>query len=132
MRPTVTTLDHLVLTTRDIDTCISFYVSVLGMSVRSYDTEDGSTRYAIYFGSQKINLHLAGAEIKPHALHPMFGSADLCFLSDIQLDLWQGHLDDLGVDILQGPVTRNGATGLIRSLYIRDPDSNLIEISNLI
>lgn len=132
MRPTVSTLDHLVLTTRDIDTCISFYVSVLGMSVRSFDAADGTERYAIYFGTQKINLHQAGSEFKPHALHPMFGSADMCFLTDTKLAVWQTHLEKIGIPILDGPVPRSGATGPIKSLYIRDPDGNLIEISNKI
>ena len=130
MRPIVTALDHLVLTTRDMDICISFYVSILGMSVRSFDAADGTTRYAIYFGAQKINLHLAGAEYKPHATHPMFGSADLCFLSDTALADWQVHLAKNNIETLDGPVKRSGAIGAIQSLYIRDPDGNLIEISN--
>jgi len=130
MRPTVNTLDHLVLTVRDLDTCISFYVSVLGMSVCSFDASDGSTRYAMYFGSQKINIHQAGAEFRPHATHPMFGSADLCFLSDTPLEDWQEHLKLSGIEVLDGPVKRNGATGVITSLYIYDPDGNLIEIAN--
>jgi len=130
MRPVVTALDHLVLTTRDLDLCISFYVSILGMEVRSFEATDATTRYAIYFGAQKINLHLAGAEYKPHATHPMFGSADLCFLSDTPLTAWLDHLQKQDIDLLDGPVKRSGATGPIQSLYIRDPDGNLIEISN--
>ncbi len=132
MRPTVTALDHIVLTTRDIDTCISFYVSALGMSVRSFEASDGTTRYAIYFGKQKINLHQAGAEFRPHATHPMFGAADLCFLSDTPLEEWVIHLAKNKVEVMDGPVERSGATGPINSLYIRDPDGNLIEISNQI
>ncbi len=125
------TLDHFVLTVRDLGASISFYVSVLGMSLRSFDASDGSTRYAMYFGSLKINLHQAGAEFRPHATHPMFGSADLCFLSDTPLADWQEHLKSSGTEVLDGPVKRNGATGVITSLYIYDPDGNLIEIANL-
>ena len=132
MRPIVSSLDHLVLTTRDLDLCISFYVSILGMSVRSFDATDGTTRYAIYFGAQKINLHKSGEEYKPHATHPMFGTADLCFLSDIPLSEWLTHLEKHNIALLDGPMERSGATGPIRSLYIRDPDGNLIEISNQI
>ena len=129
MAPRVTSLDHLVLTTRDMEACIGFYSGVLGMEARSFAAADGTTRQALHFGAQKINLHQAGAEFAPHARRPMPGSADLCLLSDTPLEAWQAHLAARGIAIEEGPVARSGATGPIRSLYIRDPDGNLIEIS---
>lgn len=129
MPPTLSGLDHLVLTVRDIAATSTFYQTVLGMEARSFEVADGSKRTALYFGSQKINLHQAGAEFKPHANAPTTGSADLCFLSDVPLEDWMQHLAKRQVAILEGPVARSGARTAIRSLYIRDPDGNLIEIS---
>lgn len=130
MTPHVTSLDHLVLTVADIDVSIGFYVGILGMTAERFDAADGSTRWALKFGVQKINLHQSGAEFEPKALSAMPGSADLCFLSDSPLADWQSHLMDKGVGIEEGPIDRTGATGPIRSLYVRDPDGNLLEISN--
>ena len=118
-------LDHLVLTVTDIDTSIEFYTHILGMEVVSF----GDDRKALKFGEQKINLHQAGKEFEPKALNPTKGSADLCFLLDINLDEMCDHLDQLGVAIVQGPIERTGATGPILSVYIRDPDGNLLELS---
>lgn len=122
-------LDHLVLTVRSIETAAEFYKTVLGMTVETFSPADGSLRYALTFGQQKINLHLAGAEFEPKAKQPTPGSADLCFLTEGALDAWQAHLSSCSVPILEGPVPRTGATGPIMSLYVRDPDLNLIEIS---
>lgn len=128
-QPGLTSLDHLVLTVADIDTTIRFYTEVLGMAHLPFQVADGSTRHALAFGTQKINLHLAGAEFDPKASKPTKGSADLCFLTDTPLDTWEAHLATKGVTIEEGPVPRSGATGPITSLYLRDPDGNLIEVS---
>ena len=130
MKPTLATFDHLVLTVTDIPTTCRFYETILGMTATRFTPADGSTRWALSFGAQKINLHLAGAEFDPKATRPTPGSADLCFLSETPLTTWQAHLAANTIPIEDGPVTRTGATGPILSIYIRDPDGNLIEISN--
>ena len=126
---TVHTLDHLVLTVADIPTSLDFYARVLGMTGQAFDAADGSQRWALIFGQSKINLHQFGREFEPKAKQPQPGSADLCFLTDVPLTRWQDHLASEDISIEAGPVARSGATGPITSLYIRDPDSNLIEIS---
>ena len=130
MTPHVTSLDHLVLTVADVEVSIGFYVGILGMTADRFMPADGSTRWALNFGAQKINLHEHGAEFEPKAGAVMPGSADLCFLSDSPLEEWQAHLASKGVAVEEGPVARTGATGPIRSIYLRDPDGNLLEISN--
>jgi catechol 2,3-dioxygenase-like lactoylglutathione lyase family enzyme len=122
----ITGLDHLVLTVEDIDETLSFYSTVLGMKQVSFD----HNRKALQFGNQKINLHQQGDEIKPHAALPLPGSADLCFIADIPLEQVINHLLSCEVTILDGPATRTGASNPILSVYIRDPDGNLIEIAN--
>ncbi|MCA0870884.1 VOC family protein [Seohaeicola saemankumensis] len=131
MPPRVTTLDHLVLTVADLAATVHFYTDVLGMRAETFSPADGSTRTALQFGAQKINLHPASAPFDPKALCPTPGSADLCFLTDTDLGDWQRHLHAMGVAIEEGPVQRTGATGPILSIYIRDPDENLIEISTV-
>ncbi|NBR53084.1 MAG: VOC family protein [Rhodobacteraceae bacterium] len=128
--PSVVALDHLVLTVADIDATVAFYEKALGMTAERFEVADGTTRTALKFGRQKINLHPAGAEFAPHAERPTRGSADLCFLSAEPLADWQTHLESLGIAIEEGAVQRTGATGPILSLYLRDPDGNLVEISN--
>jgi len=118
-------LDHLVLTVADIDTSIEFYTLVLGMETVTF----GDNRKALKFGSQKINLHQSGKEFEPRAQTPCKGSADLCFLLDITLDDMRRHLEQQGIVVEQGPIKRTGATGPILSVYIRDPDGNLLELS---
>lgn len=130
MQPALKTLDHLVLTVSDMDRTIAFYRDVLGMTPQTFTPADGSARWALTFGQQKINLHLAGAEFSPMAKTPLPGSADLCFLSEIPIETWIAHLAQVSVSIEEGPVARTGATGPILSVYIRDPDGNLLEISN--
>ncbi len=130
MTPTLASLDHLVLTVADIPATCRFYEDVLGMTATRFSPADGSTRWALSFGTQKINLHKAGAEFDPKAAFPTPGSADLCFLSETPLSEWQDHLAAKGIPIENGPVPRTGATGPILSIYIRDPDGNLVEISN--
>ncbi|MFL4469730.1 VOC family protein [Tateyamaria armeniaca] len=128
-QPKLTSLDHLVLTVADIDVAVAFYTKVLGMTHTPFKVADGSTRHAVAFGTSKINLHKAGAEFDPKADAPTPGSADLCFLSDTPLAVWQDHLSAHNVTIEEGPVPRSGAQGPILSLYLRDPDGNLIEVS---
>jgi len=118
-------LDHLVLTTSDLDGCVGFYTQVLGMRLETF----GAGRKALRFGNQKINLHEAGREFEPKAHRPTPGGLDLCFIADRSLDEVIARLETLGVPIIEGPVQRIGATGTIRSVYLRDPDQNLIEIS---
>ncbi|HSP20921.1 MAG TPA: VOC family protein [Planococcus sp. (in: firmicutes)] len=119
-------LDHLVLTVRNIQQTCDFYRNVLGMEVRAF----GEGRKALHFGNQKINLHEAGSEFDPKARFPLPGSADLCFISDELLEELHERLEQCGVAVEEGPVSRTGASGPIQSLYIRDPDGNLIELSN--
>lgn len=128
--PAVQSLDHLVLTIRDLDRTLSFYSKVLGMRATSSVPSDGSTRWALSFGVQKINLHVTGAEFDPKAQTPTTGSADLCFLSDTLVAEWQAHLETHAIEVIEGPVQRTGTTGPILSIYLRDPDGNLIEIAN--
>lgn len=129
MPPKLASLDHLVLTVADLDATLAFYSTVLGMRPVPFDPDAAKPRWALHFGTQKINLHLKGAEIEPKSDHPTPGSGDLCFLSSAPLSDWQGHLQGQGVRVLDGPVPRTGATGPLISLYIRDPDGNLIEIA---
>lgn len=132
MTPRLSSLDHLVLTVTDLDATLRFYESILGMTSEVFQPADGSRRVALKYGRQKINLHVADAEFEPKARIATPGSADLCFLSDAALTTWQAHLVDAGVKILEGPIARTGATGPLTSLYVRDPDGNLIEISNTV
>lgn len=119
-------IDHIVLTVRDIEASCAFYSDILGMEVVTF----GEGRKALRFGRQKINLHQAGKERKPTALHPTPGSADFCLLTSLPLDQVIEHLRLRGVEIEQGPVERTGAVEPILSIYLRDPNGNLIEISN--
>lgn len=119
-------LDHLVLTVKDIDATCTFYSQALGMEVVTF----GNGRKALTFGAQKINLHRQGHELEPKAATPTPGSADLCFITETPLAEVARHLHSCGIEILEGPVERTGATGAILSLYIRDPDLNLLELSN--
>jgi catechol 2,3-dioxygenase-like lactoylglutathione lyase family enzyme len=121
-------LDHLVLTTADEAACTRFYVDVLGMSLESF----AGGRKAFRFGHQKINLHVKGREFEPKAHTPVPGALDLCFIAAIPLDEAIARLNAAGVAILEGPVARTGATGELRSIYVRDPDLNLIEIADLV
>ncbi|MET0288854.1 MAG: VOC family protein [Pseudoxanthomonas sp.] len=118
-------LDHLVLTVADVDASCAFYARVLGMEVVTF----GQGRKALVFGQQKINLHAHGREFEPKARRPTPGSADLCVLIDTPIAQAQAELHALGIAIEDGPVSRTGATGPIVSLYFRDPDDNLIEVS---
>jgi len=118
-------LDHLVLTVADIDATVAFYERVLGMEAQTFD--DG--RRALRFGEQKINLHPAGHEFEPYARHPVPGSADLCFITSVPIAEVIAYLNTCGVEIIEGPVRRTGAISQLESVYLRDPDGNLIEVS---
>ena len=121
-------LDHVVLTVHNIDETLRFYVSVLGMQKQV--PEEGPV--GLKFGSQKINLHEVGKELEPKAHNPIPGSADLCFITDIDLNLAMEHVVNMGVEIIDGPVRRIGANGPLLSFYFRDPDLNLLEVSNVL
>ena len=119
-------IDHFVLTARSIDVTCDFYSRVLGMEMEEF----GGGRRAFKFGKQKINLHEAGNEFEPKAQRPTPGSGDFCLVTDLPLEDVIEHLDSCGVEILEGPVSRTGAVGRIESVYFRDPDGNLVEVSN--
>lgn len=119
-------IDHVVLTVRDIDATIAWYERVLGMRAVTF----GGGRRALAFGDQKLNLHEAGREFVPKASIPTPGSADLCFTTDVPLGEVAAHLRTEGVAVELGPVAKVGARAALRSLYVRDPDGNLIEIAN--
>ena len=119
-------LDHLVLTVADIEISCQFYQSALNFEVITFD----ENRKALQFGSQKINLHQVGKEFEPKAFRPTAGSADLCFIAETPLKDVIAHLHALNIEIVEGPIERTGAIGKILSIYLRDPDQNLIEISN--
>lgn len=118
-------IDHLVLTVRDIDASCAFYTSVLGMREISF----GQGRRAVVFGDQKINFHQIGRELEPKALRPTPGSGDLCFTTNTSMPDIMVHLQTCGAEIIEGPVNRSGARGSMISVYIRDPDQNLIEVA---
>lgn len=118
-------IDHIVLTVSDVDATCDFYTRVLGLQVATF--EDG--RRAIVFGSQKINLHQTGKEFEPKAVLPTPGSGDICFRTTESLATVEQQLRTQGVAILEGPVPRTGAMGQMTSIYLRDPDGNLIEIA---
>jgi catechol 2,3-dioxygenase-like lactoylglutathione lyase family enzyme len=124
---TIETLDHLVLTVAKLDATTDFYSEVLGMDVITHDG-----RKALAFGEQRINLHQRGHEFNPKAAHPTPGAGDLCFITSTPLDEVIAYLGEIRVHIEEGPVERTGAMSQIRSIYIRDPDHNLIEIANYI
>ncbi len=119
-------LDHLVLTVRDVEATTTFYRRVLGLDVVAF----GDGRKALVFGQQKINLHQLGAELEPKAARPTPGSADLCFITEASPEAVMAHLTACDVTVLQGPVRRIGALGPMTSVYFRDPDENLIEVSS--
>jgi catechol 2,3-dioxygenase-like lactoylglutathione lyase family enzyme len=126
-------LDHLVLTTFNETACVDFYTRVLGMSLESFvGGTPPVSRKAFKFGDQKINMHVRGKEFEPKAHLPVPGALDLCFIANVPLDQVIAKLTHENWPIIEGPVIRTGATQKIRSVYVRDPDLNLIEISELI
>ena len=125
-------IDHVVITVKDLNTTIDFYTNILGMKLEKFSTSsyNNQIRYAVSFGSQKINIHEHKKPIKPRALNPSSGSMDICFISKNKIKDWVYHLKNKGINIDIGPEKKTGALGPILSIYIRDPDFNLIEISN--
>jgi len=121
-------VDHIVLTTRDLQACTRFYCDVLGMKLDKFKTPT-EERLALKFGAQKINLHEWGREFTPRAHVAVPGSLDLCFIAAVRLEQVIKQLQDQKVPIIEGPVAKTGATGKLRSVYVRDPDLNLVEIS---
>ena len=127
----ITAIDHIVLTAADPDKTIVFYCDVLGMELQTFTPPDGSqARRALCFGNQKINIHEAGAPYVPHARNPVAGAVDICLMSDVPVADWHCRFADHGIAIEHGPVAKTGAMGPLWSVYVRDPDGNLIEISN--
>lgn len=122
-------LDHLVLTVASIERTVEFYGRVLGMEARRF-VSGGTSRVALHFGGQKLNLHEVGKVVDPNVRHAAAGSADLCLLTDTPIDEVIGHLDGCGVPAIAGPVERTGARRRLRSVYFHDPDENLVEVAN--
>ena len=126
-------IDHVVITVSDINKSIDFYSNILGMELQEFSSStDNVKRKSLKFGNQKINLHESSKPFKPHAINPIPGAMDICFLSEINIDEWIKIFNKFNIKIEDGPVKKTGANGPIRSLYVRDPDKNLIEISNQI
>ena len=126
-------IDHVVITVTDMNKSIDFYSNILGMELHEFlSLTDNVKRKSLKFGKQKINLHEASKPFKPHANNPIPGAMDICFLSEINIDDWIKIFNKFNIKIEDGPVKKTGANGPIRSIYVRDPDKNLIEISNQI
>ena len=125
-------IDHVVITVKNLNKTIDFYTKILGMKLEEFASslDNDQIRYAVSFGSQKINIHEEKKPIKPNALNPSSGSMDICFISKNKINDWVHHLVKKGINIEIGPEKKTGALGPILSIYIRDPDFNLIEISN--
>lgn len=124
----IKSIDHIVLTVKNIEKTVEFYTAVLGMEKEVFK----ENRVALKFGHQKINLHELGKEFEPKAFNVKEGSADLCFISETSVVEFKHHIEQLGVKVIEGPVKRTGAMGEINSIYLRDPDGNLVEIANYI
>ena len=125
-------IDHVVITVKDLNKTIDFYTNILGMKLEKFSSslKNNQIRYAVSFGSQKINIHEEKKPFKPNAMNPSSGSMDICFISQNKINDWMHHLEKKGINIEIGPEKKTGALGPILSIYIRDPDLNLIEISN--
>ena len=121
-------IDHVVLTTRDLSSCLKFYSEILGMRLEKFQ-KPTETRLALKFGNQKINVHEWGREFTPRAQVAAPGTLDLCFIASVSLEEVVSRLKDSKIEILEGPVMKTGAVSKLRSVYVRDPDLNLVEIS---
>jgi catechol 2,3-dioxygenase-like lactoylglutathione lyase family enzyme len=129
----IQSIDHIVMQAADVAATVAFYTEIMGMEHSEFQPPTGGpVRQSLHFGNQKINLHNASSPYIPHAKNPVAGSVDLCFITDQPLGDWQQHLANHSVEIEDGPVRKTGANGPLLSVYIRDPDDNLIEISNYI
>lgn len=126
----IRSIDHIVITVNDINKTVNFYTEVMNMKLEIYTAKNDNTkRISFSFGNQKINIHSYAKPHKEHAKIPTPGSADICFLTNSPIKDWVKYLSMKGINIIEGPVERNGANGQILSIYVRDPDGNLIEIS---
>tara|TARA_B100000767_G_scaffold231498_1_gene222950 strand:- start:1032 stop:1430 length:399 start_codon:yes stop_codon:yes gene_type:complete len=126
-------IDHIVLTVNDINKTIIFYSKIIGMDLKEFYSDfDQTYRKSLIFGNQKINLHDVSSPFKPHANYPSPGGFDICFLSTKPVSEWITIFKNNKISIEEGPIKKTGATGPILSIYVRDPDKNLIEISNLL
>jgi len=123
----IKSIDHIVIPVSDIDKSLRFYTEVLGM-----ETDTSNQRFAVKFGNQKINLHVGKAQFLPAAKQPTFGSTDICLLAEGDIEEIKAEVESKGIEIEIGIVQRQGAQGAIRSIYFRDPDGNLIEVSTLV
>ena len=125
-------IDHVVITVKSLNKTIDFYTNILGMKLEEFSSslDNNQIRYSVSFGSQKINIHEEKKPLKPNALNPYSGSMDICFISKNKIKDWVNHLEQNKINIEIGPEKKTGALGPILSIYIRDPDFNLIEISN--
>lgn len=123
----IKSIDHIVIPVSDIDKSLHFYTEILGMEV-----DTSNQRFAVKFGNQKINLHVGKAQFLPAAKHPTFGSADICLLAEGNIEEIKNEVTLKGIEIEVGVVQRQGAQGAIRSIYFRDPDGNLVEVSTLV
>ena len=121
-------IDHVVLTTRDLSSCLQFYCEILGMKLEKFQTPT-ETRIALKFGNQKINVHEWGREFTPRAHVAAPGTLDLCFIASVSLEKVIEQLNQSSIKIIEGPVIKTGAVSRLRSVYVRDPDLNLVEIS---
>ena len=128
--PVIRSIDHFVLTVASVPATCDFYARVLGFGVETFGTEGGEGRTALTFGDQKVNLHEVGREFTPRARVATAGSGDFCLLTETPIDDVVAHLREAGVSIEEGPVPKTGATGPLTSVYFRDPDGNLVEVSN--
>ena len=129
----IQSIDHIVMQAVNVPETIKFYTEILGMRHSEFQPPaGGAVRQSLHFGAQKINLHDADSPFWPHAKNPASGSVDLCFITQQPLGNWQQHFANCGIVIEDGPVHKTGANGSLLSIYIRDPDGNLIEISNYI
>ena len=128
----IVSIDHVVITSVDIKRTIYFYCDILNMSLRKEkDKHNNFIKYSLHFGIQKINIHEYGNILSPHAKVPLPGTLDICFLSKKSISFWKKKLHANNIKIIDGPIERQGASGKLISIYCRDPDNNLIEISNL-
>ena len=126
-------IDHVVLTSSNLENTLNFYCKVLGMKLKKeLIEEDGSIRYSLHFGSNKINIHELNNIFTPHAKFINAGTLDICFISSKKISYWQNKLANFNIEIIKGPVNRIGATSNLLSIYCNDPDGNLIEISNVV
>jgi len=127
----IESIDHLVITVKNINNCKNFYCNFLGMELVEF-TDENETRYSFKFGRQKINVHFFEKPYSPHALNVIPGSQDICFITKMDIQMWAKRCEDFNIEIELGPIKRSGAIFEMNSIYLRDPDSNLIEIAKQI